>query len=373
MNHRTMQSVENSKWRWLRVYSFADCKDDLIVDGIHPLLMRNPARKFFFKRDWVGGPNILLGIMESGNDFESDLQQFARELRLYLQKLPAIDLPQSEFETLNHQFALWELQPQSLTLQADNSLMLDCPEPFSPMARDPQLKEFVRDFLSGSSRLVIDWLQVVRDKESARQHIALHALIGLVWLADPERLRAHISFHSHVEGLFRGSEAGSRLRPVFERRYQREREEMNLFLRGALERLRQSGSSFPGMAGYLDLVRGSLRSLRGALEDRRYRILTVRELLTLLAVEDSTPLQNISTEQEELFARLDRSSLFRAWQITVNLVYLMMNQLGVRPLERFLACYMVTRAAEDMFGERAADLTATIIDTGDISSAITFA
>jgi len=76
-------------------------------------------------------------------------------------------------------------------------------------------------------------------------------------------------------------------------------------------------------------------------------ILTVRELLTLLAVEDSTPLQNISTEQEELFARLDRSSLFRAWQITVNLVYLMMNQLGVRPLERFLACYMVTRAAED--------------------------
>jgi hypothetical protein len=42
--------------------------------------------------------------------------------------------------------------------------------------------------------------------------------------------------------------------------------------------------------------------------------------------------------------------------MTISLLYRTLNQLGLTPLQRFLACYMISRACEDIYGTKALEL-----------------
>jgi len=69
---------------------------------------------------------------------------------------------------------------------------------------------------------------------------------------------------------------------------------------------------------------------------------------------------------------MERSTVLQTWRIAVNLVYLMLNQLGLSALERYLACYLITRAAEEIFHEPATGIVQRLADTGDVDQVISF-
>src|ERR1700752_3588279 len=57
---------QSQRWLWLRVYYFEECKDDLILDGVWPAVqaahLTEPESRAYFQRDWLGGPNVLVGL-----------------------------------------------------------------------------------------------------------------------------------------------------------------------------------------------------------------------------------------------------------------------------------------------------------------------
>lgn len=377
MNEQKRQE-QAGEWSWLRVFYYEDCKDNLIFDGIWPAILSTAAfgAKGFFKRDWIGGPNVLIGLSGAPANGAAILKSCKLFLNQYLNEHPSCTPSTLDFHALMKPYERWELQQQDdlkTSLQPDNSILVETTEPYSPIIEDPHLKHFLREFLCESSGIVIDWLDLVRQGHWERQHIALTALIALIWLAEPQNLRAHMSFRSHAEGFFGGSEIGSLLQSKFAEHYEREREQMRSFMEKTVDQLRQGTDFLPGIHAYLALLRKTLQGLAEGLEQQNYHVPKVRDLLGKLTLGDAVLLEKTNERYGRLFAHLDTVPAFRAWQITVSLVYLMLNQFGLRPFQRFLGTYLITRTAEDLYGHKASELAEMIGNTGDVGCVLSFA
>ena len=73
-----------------------------------------------------------------------------------------------------------------------------------------------------------------------------------------------------------------------------------------------------------------------------------------------------------LIELLDAQPALRAWQITISLLYQTLNQLGMQASGRFLACYLLSRAAEDLFEQPADTIYRNLNDSGDPREMFTF-
>jgi hypothetical protein len=54
--------------------------------------------------------------------------------------------------------------------------------------------------------------------------------------------------------------------------------------------------------------------------------------------------------------RLYRSSWFQSYRLMLNLLYLDLGRLGLRPVERYMLCHVIANGVEEMVGSSAADL-----------------
>jgi hypothetical protein len=376
MKHTTPSRVD-PPWRWLRVFYYEDCKDDLILDGIWPSVQAASGTappRAYFKRDWIGGPNVLIGV-DTRADPGFDLQGCAAAIERYLAAHPSRrPVTPAEFAAWAQPYETWELQQESARtpLRPDNSAVVETTEPSSPLGYERELTHDLRGFLCDSAPFAIRWLGHVRDGSVDRQLLALSILVTLAWTVEPKQLGAHMSFRSHSESFFNGSPAGERLRPAFDRHYDRERAHVRAFIERTVAELGEGVDVMPGMQEFSALVRRSMTTLTDGLNLERYKAPDAREILTRLSQGNTALFQRVFERYQGLFSLLDTVPLFRAWQMTVNLTYLLLNQLGVRPIERFLACYLVTRTIEEMYGHRAIDLADLVAQTGDISSIIGF-
>jgi hypothetical protein len=374
MPHTTPSRVE-SRWHWVRVFYYEDCKDDLILDGLWPAIQAasgSAVPPAYFKRDWIGGPNVLIGV-DARAQPAFDLDGCVAAIEQYLAAHPSRRaLTQAEFAAWARPYATWELQRQSARdpLRPDNTVVIETTEPHSPLGYERDLADDLRRFLCESAPIAIRWLGLVRDGSVDRQVIALSALVTLAWTVEPKQLGAHMSFRSHSESFFGGSAAGGRLRPAFERHYERERAQLRAFVERSIADLRDGVDIVPGMQAFSALVCRKMATLADGLNLERYKAPDAREILTRLAQGNTALFQDVFERYRGLFTLLDTVPLFRAWQMTVNVTYLALNQLGIRPIERFLACYLLTRTIEDLYGHRAIDLADLLAETGDISAVI---
>jgi hypothetical protein len=372
-----MTETNDQDWRWLRVYYFERSKDPLILDAIWPLLERIARGRSeamgFFQRDWVGGPNVIVGMKQASPDMQPYLDAAAAVLRDYLRVHPSTTtLDRREFQTQMKSVALRELRPglADADVQPNNTVLSDCGEPIAPLLRDQSLKDEERSFLSRSTPIVVRWLRLVQDGISDRGLIAMRALITAAWVASPERLTAAASFYAHAQGFLRHADPQRRLSAQFATRYEDGGGETVRRVAGVtLDALRSSREPVPGLLDFAELVRNTLVRLRGALEARAFTPYSFEELAPTITFSANP---RTAEAQRRLFVLLNESPILRAWQITVNLVYLALNQLGVKPLQRFLACYLVARAMEDMFGLHAEELGHEVAYTGDVELMVPF-
>lgn len=344
-----MSEATNQKWFWLRVFYFEECKDDVILDGVWPALqvafLTDSECRGYFQRDWLGGSNVLVGLRCAR--YRSTELEVAERVREYVKAHPSNrQFSDRELHQLTQSLARWEGKPgaSSVPLQPNNHVLVETKEPFSLFLRQNQLKEAVREFLSHSSELAVCWLRLIRAGAQQRQFIALQLMIALAWLADPKRLRSHLSFSSHAEGFLRAADSAGRLKQIFSERYQGPRgATMRQVLKTSVEALQGESELVPHLKDFVVLLRHTLSDLYHGLRDGRYQPTPAREFGGA-AFDDPQAFNH-------LVEIMDNSPAWRAWQIMISLLYQTLNQLGVKPFERFLACHLLSRSAEDVYGE----------------------
>jgi hypothetical protein len=357
-----------NEWFWLRVYYFEACKDDLILDAVWPAVLLTKSSGFF-RRTWSGGPNVLVGLKQC------DSAQAAEGVKLiddYLRLAPSTtELNQSDYQRSMQMAASWEAKSSQADLQPNNTVLVDCEEPEAPLLGTGELKQEVYNFLCQSSPMVTEWLSAVRNGESSKQQIAFEAMIGLAWISDPDTLHGAISYGSHAGGFLRGADPNKKIARIFQSRYAAaDGEVTRKLLRTTVERLRgnQDGLS-PAMGKFLDLLRTTLSNVHEGLIQGRLRPKSVRELLA----DQTFGTERMPPEiHRKLVHRLDESPALKAWQITINLLYLALNQLGIAPLDRFFMCYILFRAAEDEYGRSGEQIALRLADTGDSREMLPF-
>ena len=344
-----MSEARNQEWSWLRVYYFEECKDDLILDGVWPAVqaasLGESESQAYFQRDWLGGPNVLVGLRHACS--HSTELRVAEQVREYLKAHPSNrQFSGRHLSQLTQSLARWEGKPgaTSVSLQPNNGVLVENKEPFSLFLKQDRLKEAVREFLSVSSELAVCWLRLIREGAQQRQYIALQLMIALAWLADPKRLRSHLSFSSHAEGFLHVGDANGRLRHAFSDRYEGQQgETMRRILKTSVEALQSENGPVPHMKDFVALLRHTLSDLYQGLREQRYQ------------AAPATEFGGAAFHDPAAFNRMveimDHSPAWRAWQITISLLYQMLNQLGIKPFERFLACYLLSRSAADVYGE----------------------
>src|SRR5215469_539565 len=329
-----MRQKPSDDWNWVRVYYFEKCKDSLILDGVWPAVT-TPCKcghsgQAYFYRDWQGGPNVLAGIKRCCIGRTS---QIVAALEEYVALHPStIALAQAEQAHISESLRRHEMIQDTCTLRDNNSVVVDQHDPEGPFVKDPGVKKAYREYLSQSSLYCIRWLHRVRNEGHDRTEAALHLLVALIWLVDPARLRAHVSLMSHAIGLFNGVPEGGRFYHAFDAHY-----------------------SSPSGAAIRRLVNKDVCLLK----DGRDTLPDMSEFLSMLRLFlddffDST--LSGQYQPEPMGELINSSPAWRSWQMTVSLLYRTLNQLGITPLQRFLAGYMISRACTDIYGDDALDL-----------------
>jgi hypothetical protein len=369
MNDLKEYRPTQAEWSWMRVYYFEACKDTLILDGVWPAVKdvcKHPGTsRAYFQRDWVGGPNILVGL--GAADSRTLLSRVAVPVLNYLKAHPSQGVVSDrQLRDLSRSLANWEgRQPDTeVNLRPNNHVQIETQEPYSLLLRQDALKGAVRRFLSQSSAFAVEWLEGVRTGLWQRQHIALHIMIGAAWVADRNKLRSHLSFRSHAAGFLRVSDRSGQLGRLFASRYSgADGGAIRTFLEKAVEAMERGADSVAGMGGFLTLLRYTMSDLYQGLQQNRYQPAPASEV-----AGQSSQSEGIRRGVE----LLDASPALRAWQIMISLVYQTLNQLGMQPLQRFLACYLISRAAEDVYGYSADRISEDLYRTGDHNAVFSF-
>jgi hypothetical protein len=378
--------VRTDNWRWLRAYYFEPCKDDLILDGIWPALGRAYPRPrgqvAYFQRDWPGGPHILLGIGGAAPDHDAAqvVEQVAFAIRAYFEAHPSrtalspadVSRRMASLRKQEHRAGMEPIAPQP-----NNSVRIETGEPYSPFLTHDGLKAAVRAFLGATSGFAVSWLRLVRDGTLDRQELCLRLMIALAYVADPERLRAHLSFSSHAQAFLRVRDREGALSRAYAARYdgaggERVRQLLRTVTQDLANPANPNQPANPaapadpstGPAGplrmneFVDLLRETLADIYNGLRSGRYQPVPAATLV-------GDPDRGGAVDYRRLIELLDAHPALRAWQITISLLYQVLNQLGMQAADRFLACYLLSRAAEDVFGEPADRIYQNLNASGD--------
>jgi hypothetical protein len=351
-------------WHWARVYYFESRKDDLILDGVWPALeatTRGGRCQALFQRDWVGGPNVLLGF-GLGRAAAAAMEEATDSIRRYLREHPSTtELEPNTWASSIRTLAELERRPEQADrmLQPNNTVLTACPEPVSPLLQDRALRHEIRSRLCQSSAIVVSWLHLMRSQHRDRGELALQALVTMVWVASPDRLSAAASFYSHATGFLTYADRNGQLQRQFEARYRGAAgEHARQIVEATTQDLACSTGSALHLMAFAEWLRSTLVDLHEALERQSFAPHPHLK-------RDTSGTQTKRLDPTAIVALLNRSPTFRAWQITVNLVYLMLNQLGIQPVQRYLACYLLFRAVDDLFGLPAEAMAGELLRTGD--------
>ncbi len=357
-------------WVWLRVYYFESCKDHLLLYGIIPALttLATNGRSFqyYFERDWLGGPHIVVGIV--GALTLLDISQTVEMIQIFLREKPSTTAFNSlDYERRIAAAAALEARvdvAQERPLRSNNSVLIDTDEPFSPLLPPGILRTEMRLFLCKSTSIVLEWLNAIKEEKSTRDEIALQALTATAWAADPDLLRSHISYRSHSTAFLRYLDSPA-LIAEFQRRYKTSSgKEATSIVRDTVERLNAQRAP-ASITRYAILLREVLHLAYAGFASGSLGKLPVKQFR---AADAADP--NFATAKR-LNQILKDDPVLQAWRLVINLNYLVMNQLGISALERYLGCYLVGRACEDLFALKSSEIAQALADTGNASAVIT--
>ncbi|OJF15579.1 thiopeptide maturation pyridine synthase [Couchioplanes caeruleus] len=388
-------SEDSPRWQGVQIYYYEENKDDLLLECVRPLFaeLAPHAERLVVTRHWLRGPHLRLGVRASDRVFREVIRPAVeRAVSRHLAAFPSTArIDERELLAVHKVLAPQEQEWGPLSpFHPDNSLRWDPYDRRIPVLGSEAAAELLEDFYHETNDLAFGALAHVRGG-GGRMALAFDFMVATAHAMWPGIDRGFISYRSHAEGfIVRAPDPGTR-RASCDDRYRAQAPALRERLVTVLDGLDGRGEPVPFVADWLAVL-------------RRYREVAERLIasgeLSFAAAERTGPAgaaaerigaagaaagaaagggaepgeERDGWDPEMLrhsdFHRrlqgpggamesLQRDPDFLAFRFALNYLYLHLNRIGVRPVERFLLCHLVANTVEDHYGISAEDFVAS--------------
>jgi hypothetical protein len=239
---------------------------------------------------------------------------------------------------------LWPIRP-------DNSISLEPYDSRAPVLGGDEAAQFVAAFHVASTPAAFAAAAQMRDEGRLSTALELMAATAHVFSGVGLR-RGFVSFRAHAD-IYLARHPGRRdVRVAWDRLYDRSGEALR-------ERLRELVSA-PAAGG----ARGDWIAALGSVLDRGYALVDAGAMFVNQARVDREPPGEATEFLRALLANRDfrdrmmPTASFRRYRLVLNMLYLHLTKLGIRPAERAMLGHLLANAVEDMYGVDAATVVA---------------
>ncbi|GAA4874115.1 thiopeptide maturation pyridine synthase [Saccharopolyspora cebuensis] len=355
-------------WRGLQVYFYAEDKDDLLLDCVRPLFGRVAARteRLLFTRHWLRGPHLRLAFRAPDDTVVPTAE---REITRYLAAHPSTARVDERALLATHRrLAEQEQEPGPLTpLHPDNSVQHAPHDRRVPVLGGAAAAALLEDFYHETNDTAFDMLAHVR-AGGDRLVLALDLMLATAHALWPGIDRGFISYRSHAEGfIVRAADPAAR-RAFCEERYRAQSLLLRERLTAVLACLDGGGGDVPFITDWVAVLaryRAAAEPLIGSGE------------LSFAAAQRSpeqggaerrgwdegmlahSTFHQLLQGEGGRMEQLQRDPAFLGYRFALNYLYLHLNRIGLRPVERFLLCHLISDAVEEHYGISAHDFVAS--------------
>jgi hypothetical protein len=356
----TRNGQQASAWADVRIYYFADL-DRLLADFAVPLFaeLAGHGARAYYQRHWVGGPHVRLSVSARRDQLDSHLVPLATARAAdYLSVHPSRAAGPSDADVHGWYAALSRLEAitEADTGRASDNSVVPCQhaDRLHVLGSEAAVTLF-EDFHVASSQAALAGI-TDNDARANRLAIAVGLMIAMARDFPGGARRGALSFRSHAEGAIMGAPDPPGLRKFLDGMSARAQPALAAFR----EPLGERHGAVPG-AGHL----AGVPEIYGTLIRATTAVQTlVRNDLVMLPLSD--PLGRRQWDPQMLrhspfHQRLQTNPRYlelmatdlelKTHRVLVNLLYLHLAKLGLRPIHRVLAARLaadtVDSAAED--------------------------
>lgn len=351
---------EKRQW-WTICVSYHDDKgiDDLVLDAVRPAFGEfgpdGGVIAGYYLRHWRRGPHVRLNVSTTSGHLSHHVRPAVqRHVGRFLRTRPST--AQLDVATLDPEYRrlawveeddgpLWPVRP-------DNSISVEPYESRAPVLGGEAAAQFVAAFHVASTPAAFAAAEQMRDG-GRRLSTALELMATTAHAFSGVGLRrGFVSFRAHAD-IYLARHPGRReVRAAWDRLYERSGPALR-------ERLRALVSA-PAAGGVCGEWTGAL----GSVLNRGYALVDAGAMFVNRARVDRESPGEATEFLRSLLANRDfrdrmmPTASFRRYRLVLNMLYLHLTKLGIRPAERAMLGHLLANAVEDMYGVDAATVVA---------------
>lgn len=339
-------------WFVTRIYYYAEEKEQLVLDCVRPLFKtlqeEGLITQGYFLRRWQRGPHICLYLQSEPSQLALVQARIEAVVSGYLTSHPSRRILREEEVRSNYErlASLEKVSGPLFPLRADNSLVFEDDDMQAAPYGGQVGLDLMRMFLSESTPIVFRLLEQTQDNKAALlSQFFSWMLLTAASLGDIRK--TYISYRSHAEGFLNGYDPKGRLRQQFDQQYEKQA--------AALRNMAQS---------YLTATQGERGELDASWQQLLERFVPqLQQAILAGSINLPLPVPKKGSEEWQRMSKFHQMAYsiprlldymytpaFATRRFLLNLLYEVMLQCGIRPLEKCFLCYMVASAVEDATG-----------------------
>jgi hypothetical protein len=346
-------------WTELQLHYHEENKDSLILDLVRPLMqsLEPELERVFFVRHWIRGPHLRLRFLGDPVHFERELRpQIDARVAAYLEANPSRSvLDEARLLPMHQRLASTEMESGALTPFYPNNSWHFGDYDRRTHAMPETVADLIEGFYSETNELVFAMLEHVRGGRD-RVNLSLDLMIATLQAVSPHIVSRFISYRSHAEVFIVGTEDDAATRERFERQYRLNAATLRARLDQILEGIAQAEDRVPFLMAWTGVIEHYTHLIRHRIDSG---------IIALEPYNADAPRSQAYVDGE---ARLRKSSFhamqlddkanmearsrdpgFNTFRLVVNLQYLHLNRIGLKPFERSLLAYLIANTIEERF------------------------
>jgi hypothetical protein len=344
-----------AQWHSAHVHYHTGDADTLILDAVRPLVeqLGCPA---FFTRHWLRGPHVRLAVLVDEPTWSGQVRPLIDEtIGGWLVEHPSTGAVDMDRELAAHRW-LAELEEESGEItpwHPDNTIDYPPYDRRLHVLGSEAAADLLASFHADTTELAFAVLAGVR-AGAPRLATPLDLMLATAELACPPITRGVLSYRSHVEGFLANCADPAGMRTRFDQRYEAVRDPLAERLGEVLATVAGTGRPLPYLAGWAELVRRYYARTEELVAAEQLRL--PEFVVPLPAGARPRGYAKVSEfhaalgANEDALRELREGQWFAIYRVLLNYQYLLFSRLGLRPVDRFLLCYLAARTVEDTYG-----------------------
>ena len=357
--------MNQSVWNELQIHYHDDHKDHLILGLIAPMCrwLESQVEQVFFVRHWRQGPHIRLRIQSDAALFQNLKPALEARVAAYLEQHPSTQvIDQERLLRIHERLARDEMEDGELSPFYPNNSWHFATYDRRPHVIPQGIAALIEGFYAETNSLVFEMLEHVKDTQ-ARITLALDLMIATLQATSPHIVSRFISYRSHAEVFIINTPNDVQTREGFERQYQAQSEVLRNRLDRILDGIATKQETVPFLQAWVGLINRYDAKIRQGLRTKElffdpYRADTQRSSAYLEgeARLRKSPFHAMQLDDKANLEARSQDLGFNTFRMLVNLQYLHLNRIGLRPIERSMLAHLIANTVEARFEVSAYDL-----------------